>query len=75
MTLETRLDAYLRGPRFTLWTFIKYHEKSKDPAHCRRLRKKMRAALDCLHREGKVIRCRSIKGGVSWKLAPSGVPF
>lgn len=76
MNVEKRVAVYLaQSRRFTLWTFIKYNEKSKDPAHCRSVRKHMRAELERRHRKGEVIRCRSIKGGVAWKPAPQdGAP-
>lgn len=75
MKLEHRIAAYLSGPRYTLWTFIKYFEKSKDPAHCRRLRRALHERFKQMHRNGELIRCRSIKNGVAWKSAPPGIPF
>lgn len=76
MKLEHRIAAYLSGPRYTLWTFIKYFEKSKDPAHCRRLHRAMQTHLSKAHREGEVIRCRSIRNGVAFKSAvPGEIPF
>ncbi len=76
MVIKHRLSAYLDGKRYTLWTFIKYFERSKDPAHCRRLKAQMRAALKQMQREGEAIRCKSIKGGESWRRSdPNVLPF
>lgn len=77
MNIAPRLEAFLKGPRYTLWTFIKYHEKSKDPAHCRRLKKQMEAKLREEHRRGNVVRCRSIGGKVSYapRSAYGDIPF
>lgn len=75
MNVAPRIKAYLAGPRYTLWTFIKYFERSGDPAHARRLKRAMEAELTRLHAEGEVVRCRSVKGGRSWYRKISDVPF
>lgn len=77
MILDKRIALFLAlKRRYTLWTFIKYHERSKDPAHCRRVKRNMKAELDRRHREGEVIRCRSVGGRLSWRAKPAGeIPF
>lgn len=73
MNVAPRIAAYLALPRpWTLWTFIKLHEKSKDPAHCRRLKKQMEGELQKRTLAGEVVRCRSVKGRRAWKLNPNG---
>lgn len=79
MRLENRLAVYLACPeRYTLWTFIKYFERSKDPKHCRRLKNKMENALKELHARGEVIRCKSVRGKTAYRSRddyPADVPF
>lgn len=67
MNVQERINAYFAGPAFTLWTFIKYHERSKDPAHCKRLRDRMRERLNRLMAEGKAHRTRSLRGKIAYR--------
>ena len=79
MNVARRITVYFAvQKRYTLWTFIKYTEKSGDPAHARRLRNAMRKVLEQMVRDGKAVTCRSVKGGRAWRSRgdyPAGCPF
>lgn len=73
MIIDKRVALFLELPkRYTLWTFIKYYERSKDPAHCRRVKKAMTKALETMP---NISRCRSVMGGRSYRRYVGDVPF
>lgn len=68
MRVHRRVLAYLENPRaFTLWTWIKYYEKSKEEKHCTRTRKYMRRVLCMMIDAGRVQRVKSVRGGIAYR--------
>lgn len=76
LDVEKRVRAYLDGPRYTLWTFIKYFESSKDPSHARSVKRQMTERLRAMVSEGQAATCRSIRRGRSYRRIDQGsIPF
>jgi len=66
MKVSDRIERYL-DTRYTLWTWIKYNERSHDPEHCTRIKREMRRVLGLMMQQGKVTACKSIKGKIAFK--------
>lgn len=66
MNVAHRIEALLET-RFTLWTWIKKFERSKDPVHCKRMRDQMRRELNRMIAAGKVSMCKSYRNKIAYR--------
>lgn len=61
------VDDYLRGPRYTVGTFLAYELAGKAKRYSDVYARALLNSLERLERAGKVERCRSVTGRESWR--------